>query len=241
MSKHQIFVHVGGGTAGEREKSKTLTRSMLVYVQKNLPTLKGMGVSIRIIKLTDTALSNPGIVRQLEKALASDEPISFPALLTPTRPYFGLKAIVSLYERNLAGFAAHQRKGTGRPSSRVDDDDEEDELANFYRKEMTEEKALNDQEDDDVTESQDLMAAYRKRMEERANGTKDKKKAPPKKPRPPVAKTSPSRPNNLVRAREDDLDNPLASLKALRRDRSEDGEVDDFMLQSFLENMEEST
>jgi hypothetical protein len=137
-----------------------------------------MGVKIRVHKVKKSDLGNARLVEALKRRGIS----SLPALVTPNNTYVGNRSIGEVYEKNTAEYKAFLRQGDEAPAGIAQDDDD---LANFYRSEMTFEKAAGDDglsnDGDGIGEGGDMMDAYRQMMQQReTKGPDSRHRAPSK-------------------------------------------------------------
>lgn len=242
---HRLYVFkVGPTPRNEVEaRARDVTLKTLRFVQKQKPTLKQMGVHLKIIPLTRKDLLDPrvrqGLQRVFRKANGEKTEVSFPALRTPHDSYIGFDKIHDLYESNIKAYRAYQSKGGGGAIA----DEDDDPLAAYYGEEMTMAGAARDNghEEESVGEEKDMMSAYRDMMKKR------KERRPKKEPKLPGgdAAPKPRRPVAPKRAgtvKEGASDDPLAALDQLEADGADPAgnAADDLMMRSFLENLEES-
>ena len=165
---------------------------MLRYVHANLPRLREMGLEVRVNKVTSRQLSD----ERVRAAMKSRKIVRLPALTTPNGVYLGFQEIRTLYERNYGEYEAFLR----RSEKPVVGEAPDDELEDYYRAEMTAERAREDEGgDDSIGEGGDMMDSYRRMMERRETSDRGRPKprpggAPrPARPEPPGRAAAPPR------------------------------------------------
>lgn len=173
LTQHNLYVKVVTGDDPD-SVSRGYTLEVLNFVHANLAQLARMGLAVKVNKVTTAQLRN----EQVRAAMKSRGISRLPALTTPNGVYLGFQEIRGLYERNIAEFEAFVRRseppvvGSAPP----------DELEDYYREEMSIEKArADDKEDDTFGEGSDMMDSYRRMMERREgaeNGRRPRAKAP---------------------------------------------------------------
>lgn len=204
---HNLYVLVVGGNAAapNDRKSRELTLAILKYIHDRLPIFTKMGVNIRVHKVNKSDLRNARLVEAMKRRGIS----SLPALVTPNNTYIGNRSIGEVYEKNIAEYQAFLRQDTEAPTGIAQEDDD---LSNFYRSEMTFEKAEIDDglgnDEGGIGEGSDMMDAYRQMMERRetreTKGSGRGQTAPPKRgsaPAPPKRGGAPApagRPDNVA-------------------------------------------
>jgi hypothetical protein len=141
-------------------KSRGFTLEVLQYVHAHLARLTDMGLAVRVVKVTSRQLRD----ERVRAAMRARSIARLPALVTPNGVYLGFQEISSLYERNFAAYEAIARRG----DQPVVGEAPTDELEDYYRSEMTLERARADDKDDDAFgEGGDMMDSYRRMMERR--------------------------------------------------------------------------
>jgi hypothetical protein len=182
---HNLYVKVVADGDADR-MSRDITITTLKYIHKWLPVFTQMGISIKVNKIRSQDLQNHRLVEAMRKRGLT----RLPALMTPNGVYIGLKEISGVYDKNVKEFTA----AAARPAEGLLP---EDDLDNFYRDEMTFERAGEDSQEAGIGEGDDMMSSYRHMMERR-----DRPDSHPPRPatgRPP-ATTGDAPPRSLHRS-----------------------------------------
>lgn len=156
---HNIYVKVITGSDNDY-KSRDITLNILKYLQVKMPLLQQMGVSVKINKVRSQDLQNPRLVEAIRQKGIS----RLPALVTASNVYIGFKDIIDVYESNIKTFMKMTTPQKSQPVKKVP---YETNLEDFYKNEMTLDKANEDTEEVDFGEGADMMTSYRNRMEKR--------------------------------------------------------------------------
>jgi hypothetical protein len=228
---HTIYVDPAAGGKG-----REATLGVLRYVHAQLPTLKRMGLQIRVVRIRAGDLENP----QLLAALRRRGVVRLPALATPKGVYLGHQEISSLYGENIKEFL----KGAQSASEGSD-------LDSYYRDEMTLERAREDSGggEEEIGEGGGMMGSYRQMMERRGTGRPGHNRAGALDSAPPAGRPAGggSRPDNVATPPGDDLAAiariaPAVGPALLHEESMEDGESpqDDLMERAYWGRMSET-
>ena len=157
---HNIYVKVVTGADADH-KSRGITIDVLKYVHSRLPMFARMGLTVKVNKIRSEDLQNPRLVEAMRKRGIT----RLPAMTTSNSVYIGLKEISDVYERNIKEFAAVASRGEHPVEGFLPEDD----LDNFYRNEMTFDRANEDEQETGIGEGDEMMDSYRHMMEHREN------------------------------------------------------------------------
>jgi hypothetical protein len=164
---HRLYVKVV--PAGDPDtKSNAITLRLLQFVKSRMPAMKQMGLTVHVDKITSIQLKNT----RLTDAMKKRGILRLPALTTTSNIYLGVQEIEDVYEKNIRAFQAHVNRGERPVEGAADDDD----YSEFYRKEMTFARAVEDaqHDDDDIgnDNTSSMMDTYRDRCKQREQSTK---------------------------------------------------------------------
>lgn len=156
---HNLYVKIV--SPGDSDvKSKGFTLEILKYIHGRIGILKQMGLQVKVNKITSRDLKN----ERLRDAMKKRGIAKIPALTTPTNIYLGNREIVDIYERNIREFTAVQR----REVKHVEGLAKEDDLEEYYKSEMSFERAEEDEKEPGIGETDgDMMSSYQSMMQRR--------------------------------------------------------------------------
>lgn len=209
---HNLYVKIVPAEDGSDNKSKELTKQVLLFITQRLPLLKQMGIRVNVNRIRSKDLKN----QQLNLAMKRRGIVRLPALTTPNDVYLGLKEILEIYEKNIKEYEAYSRRGDA--SSHREMDLPENDLDEFYRSDMTIERAQKDADEEGIgdQDTETMMRSYSRMMQRRDKLNRDRKgykpgsggaadDAPPasSRPRQPAGQSRPppvassARPDNI--------------------------------------------
>ena len=218
--QHQLYVKVVTGNDPDR-KSRDITLEVLSYVHSRLPKFQQMGLSIKVNRIRSQDLQNPRLVEAMRKRGIT----RLPALTSPNNVYIGFKEISDVYERNIKEFAAIDRREERAVDGAAPDGND---LEDFYKGEMSFERAEEDAQETGIGESDDMMDSYRHMMERREKSETGRKTPRPggrppsatpdgraeRRAGPPAASAAaPSRPDNVGSRRSAPIDPDDAEIQ----------------------------
>ena len=155
---HNVYVKVV--QKGDTDvKSKDLTLQVLKYIHQRINIFKQMGLQIKVNKITSQDLQNV----RLRAAMKKKGIARLPAMTTLTNTYLGVKEIFDIYDRNIKEYLAVR----GREEKKIEGLAKEDDLDDYFKTEMTFERAEDDEKESGIGESDDMMSAYQSMMQRR--------------------------------------------------------------------------
>ncbi|MFA6165789.1 MAG: hypothetical protein WC700_04175 [Gemmatimonadaceae bacterium] len=157
--EHKLYVKIVAPNDPD-VKSRELTLELLRYIESRKPLINRMGLAIKIMPIRSQDLQVAKLVEVMKKRGI----MRLPALTTPNNTYLGVAEIRDVYERNIKEFESSMRRGE---EAVVGADLSEDNLDDYFRDEMSFERAEEDAQETGLGEGGDMMDAHRRMMERR--------------------------------------------------------------------------
>jgi len=225
--RHDLYV-VRGRDLGA--KPRRLTLHILRYVLKNLPHLRKMNVTVAVHGVTLKALRAPRLAAFLKAKRVS----SFPALVTTRNTYTGNRAIAGLYDAEIGKYKTWNAKTLNGDGG---GDDLGASMDEYYRAEMTMDKAKAEK-DDEVETASESITDFSKKIE--SFQRRREALAPPA---PGDAKTPAGRPGNVAPQPAPPRggpapDNVTPGTRPITDLDDDGGDEDDLMYRTMLGNLE---
>lgn len=170
LMTHNLYVQIVPPAESD-DRSRQLTRDILVFITQNLPRFRQMGLKVNVNRVRSRDLQNPKLVA----AMKSRGITRLPALTTPNDVYLGVLEIKSIYERNTKEFEAFTRREEKTAHRNMDAP--ENALDEFYRSDMTFGNAEGDASDEAIgdQDTESMMRSYSHMMQRREKLNKDRK------------------------------------------------------------------
>ena len=152
---HQMFVYYSPTTDPAAHKT---TCSLLQYVSDNQATLRAMDVEIHVMRIRPADLADPAKIAVLKH----DQITQLPAVLTSTKVYTGLNAILNLYDRNIAEYRVLLERESAAPAATAEPDSD---LDDWYRSQLA--SGRDDEDDERIGDTTALTNAFQAAMARR--------------------------------------------------------------------------
>jgi hypothetical protein len=223
---HNIYVKITTPADPDHVQNRDITLATLKYVASHIAKFREMGISVKVNKVTSASLKNVDLRNAMKKRGIT----RLPALTTPNNVYIGYKEIVDIYNLNTREFAQRAVRGEKPVEGALPDD--EFSLDNFYKDEMTFERAEDDAQEAGIGEVDDMMDSYRGMMERREKSEASRRK--PGAGRPPAATAgNPRAPPKAPTSRPDNV----GSAARRPAPRPSTGDIEDDEIQATIDSL----
>lgn len=206
---HHLYVIVVGANpqTPSDKQSRVTTLQILQFISQRLKIFTEMGVKVNVLKISKKLLSDPRLVA----AMKGKGITRLPALKTPNAVYLGREAIEGVYTSNIQEYQAWKRREVEKPVGLSG----EDELDDFYRSEMSFDRAFAEEDmgdEENIGEGGDMMKSYSSALAAR-EGRGSRPSGSLRGSHPPPSQGNPQRSDNVPTASsEDSMDDLINQL-----------------------------